>query len=91
MTKRKTVKRAPEPMCYCGPDINHIRSLTVFETIPSGLQEVVAACPAVQKLIVPVKDMSETRKRSMTIGTAEYACYQAIRKFSSKGGIRNGL
>lgn len=86
MTKRKTTKeQAAVDLCYCGPEINHVKPFEVFDAIPQGLQEAATDCPAVIRLIVNVSKMAETRKRTLIPGTPEAAYYRAIQTYR-KGG-----
>lgn len=67
---------------YCGPTVRGVaRQFTVFsgEGMPDALREFQEQYPGIARLIVPVNDFAEMRKRVTTPGTAEYILCENIK------------
>ena len=80
------MKKAKEPVVYCGPDIQHVaRSFTTYTEAPKALTAKAEECPAIAALIVPLSKLAETRRGLKTPGSKEAIIYGHILKFL-KGG-----
>lgn len=86
MKKKAEVKKDEGVRVYCGPDIKGvIKSFTSFQTIPNALREAAEKCPVINKLIVPVSELAETRKLLNIGGSAAQFYSSKISEFYKKG------
>lgn len=72
---------------YCGPDIPGIvKQFDVFtDGLPDRLTQLADEIPTVGVLIVPVKDVAETRMELQTQGSAKYNIFMKAKKEIEKG------
>ena len=55
--------RETEPRIYIGPNFKGMVSGTVLKNgLPPALNEVICLCPAIGELVIPVKNLVQTRK-----------------------------
>lgn len=88
MAKVKDIQNTPvETVIYCGPTLPRAKlvSMSVFKNgLPEYVQRQIEACPEIDKLIVPISSLAETRTLIGVRGTEENRLYQAIS--SARGG-----
>lgn len=93
MTKPISTKNAaptkPVRLIYCGPSIpgGSLPQFSVYKGgYPLHLDELLAKCPAVKALFVPVADLAKTQQAMNIKGTPENILYQEALAFTRKGG-----
>lgn len=67
---------------YCGPTLPGGRLLgyAVFiGSLPATVESVIAECPEVSRLIVPVEKLGDVRRRCEISGTEENRLYKEIK------------
>ncbi|WP_094607734.1 hypothetical protein SPSIL_009040 [Sporomusa silvacetica DSM 10669] len=87
-TTSGTAATATESQIYVGPNIasERLNRFAVFKNgIPTHMDTVLAACPAVGKLFVPVSKLSETLARISKTGTAYNTWYSQVTAYLQKG------
>lgn len=97
MSEAKKTKSAPKtvtkvnkgPRIYIGPNLlPMIRYTVIADEIPVHIKDLIDKCPAIEKLIVDVKDMAQKEKNISKKGTLEHRYYQEIVEFAKQ--IRKG-
>ncbi|WP_286677089.1 hypothetical protein [Aminobacterium sp. EBM-42] len=81
MSKKRDKKTLPEidSVVYCGPNLpgGSLAQFTVFQGgIPPHVKKMVEKTPAIGALIVPIKGLSNTRKKINEQGTKENLLYR---------------
>lgn len=78
-----------DKLIYIGPNLVQMTKYTVFtEGIPKHVESVMKKCPAVEKLLVPIKNLAYSEQRTRKKGTLEHKHYQEVLSFLSE--IRKG-
>ncbi len=80
---------APEgPVIYCGPTLpgGVLMQFAVYQGMPAYLQATIKACPAIQRLIVPVEKLNVTLARMQEKGSAEHTWAAEITAYI-QGGV----
>lgn len=90
MSKSKP-KAAPKPerLIYCGPNIpgGALQRYAVYKGgLPAHLGDLIEKCPAIKAMFVSVADLAATEQAIGTMGTPEHGRFQAVLKFTQKGG-----
>lgn len=79
-----------ERLIYCGPNLlgGKLTKYRVLKGgIPEYLNDVIAKCPEIKRLFVPVADLQITENAISTKGTPQQLAYEAVQKIISKGGV----
>ena len=79
---------ATESQIYVGPNIasERLNRFAVFKNgIPTHMDTVFSACPAIAKLFVPVSKLSETLDKISKTGTAYNTWYSQVTAYLQKG------
>jgi hypothetical protein len=76
-----------QQVIYCGPTLPRQYGLPQYRVfiggIPAHLAEVIAICPAINALIVPVGDYAKTKIAIATKGTPQATLYaQIVKQFT---------
>ncbi|AVK84046.1 hypothetical protein C3943_10910 [Lysinibacillus sp. B2A1] len=67
---------------YVGPNILGLPTYTVIETdFTPHIKSFIEKCPDIQKLFVPIAEMSEVESRTKVKGTLENRYFNAIHEF----------
>jgi hypothetical protein len=73
---------------YCGPTLPRQHGLQQYQVfnngLPAHLEQVIAICPAINSLIVPVDELAQTRIAISIQGSAQSSLYQQIVKAVKK-------
>lgn len=81
----------PQSVIYCGPSFptGILLQHTVFTggAVPKHLEEHIKSCPAIDRLMVPVDQLSNTLLLLQTAGSAENSWFSDIRKYIIQGGV----
>lgn len=75
--------RQTKRLVYCGPNLpgGKLQAFSVFKGgLPAHVDALIADCPDVRALIVPVDRLSVVRSRLTDKTSAEFAMYAAVRK-----------
>ena len=78
-----------ERLIYCGPNLpgGKLTKYRVFKGgIPEYLNDVIAKCPEIKRLFVPVADLQKAEIAIVARGTPQQLAYEAVQKLISKGG-----
>ena len=80
-------KAERKTLVYCGPDVVGVaKQYDVFtDGLPAGLEELKEKIPAVCALIVPVKEVADTRKALQQKGSAKHNIFMKVKKEMMKG------
>lgn len=80
-------KAEKKTQVYCGPDIPGIvKQFDVFtDGLPERLTQLADEIPSIRTLIVPVKDVAETRTELQTQGSAKHNIFMKAKKEIEKG------
>lgn len=72
---------------YCGPEIPGVaKQYTVYsDGLPESLEQMAKKIPAIRALIVPVKDLAETRKELQRQGSAMHNIFIKAKEEMEKG------
>ncbi len=72
---------------YCGPEIPRVaKQYTVYsDGLPEPLEQIAGKIPAIRVLIVPVKDLAETRKELQRQGSAMHNIFMKAKEELEKG------
>ncbi len=79
-----------ERLIYCGPNLpgGKLTKYRVFKGgIPEYLNDVIAKCPEIKRLFVPVADLQKAEIAIVARGTPQQLAYEAVQKLISKGGV----
>lgn len=71
-----------EQMIYCGPAVPRggLSAFAVFAgALPANVRKLAGECPELGRLIVPVGDLAETRRRVGEPGTEERRLHEAVK------------
>ena len=70
-----------EQLIYCGPNVPK-RGVFCYQVfiggLPFNVRELIAEIPEAEKLIVPVNELEQTRRRISVKGTVEHLYYERI-------------
>ena len=72
-----------EQTVYCGPALPRggLGAVAVFiGPLPESAKKLIAACPEIGRLIVPVEQLALTRAAAAKKGTEENRLYEAVKK-----------
>ncbi|HQA07577.1 MAG TPA: hypothetical protein PLM20_07580 [Syntrophomonadaceae bacterium] len=84
---KKKAGASKQRLIYCGPNVTGggLQQFMVFKGgCPEHLKKHLQACPAIQKLCVPISDFTKTRKDIITPGTAANQYYQEVLRYSAE-------
>jgi len=84
---KKKAGASKQRLIYCGPNVTGggLQQFMVFKGgYPEHLKRHLQACPAIQKLCVPISDFTKTRKDIITPGTAANQYYQEVLRYSAE-------
>lgn len=82
--KTKQRKRN-EKLIYIGPNLLQMTKYTVLAGgIPKHVESLLEKCPAVEKLIVPIKRLAISEQKTKKKGTLEHKYYQDVLSFLSE-------
>ncbi|MGM9917599.1 hypothetical protein [Anaerotignum sp.] len=81
---KKTEKKA---QAYCGPDIPRVaKQFDVYKDgLPERLEQMADEFPSICALIVPVKDLADTRKEIQKPGSAMHNIFMKAKEEIEKG------
>jgi len=72
----------PETVIYCGPTLPRQYALQQYHIfnggLPAHVQDIIAKCPSISNLIVPVNELATTRIAISTQGSSQSSLYQTI-------------
>ncbi len=80
-TAKKTDKKIPETVVYCGPTIKGVaQQFTAYNNgIPKKLKEYAKSNLSARRLIVPLDKLVQTKKNIMIQGTIENISFNNIK------------
>jgi len=81
---KEEVKEEVKEPCktiYCGPNVPGLTQFTVLEGIPNYIKMHIDACIAIEKLIVPIDKLNQTRLKLSVKGSYEQRMYLEIQKY----------
>ena len=82
-------KTKPARCIYCGPNLPSgvLQRHTVFKGgLPAHLDALIAECPAIAELCIPIAELAATDKAISAKGTQAHTLYEDIQKYARKGG-----
>ncbi|MEK4713472.1 hypothetical protein [Sporosarcina sp. FSL K6-5500] len=75
---------------FIGPNMLQLTTYTVVESdFPKNIESLIEKCPAVEKLFVPIAELTTAEPRTKTKGTIEHRNYIKVLEFIS--AQRNGV
>lgn len=86
--KRTTTKTTIQTVAYVGPTIPRTSLIqnTVFNNgIPNDTSTHIEKCSSINKLIIPIDQLAETRSKISQKGTAEYTFFEQIQDYLAGG------
>lgn len=80
-------KAEKKTQVYCGPDIHRVvKQYSVFtDGLPDRLVQLADEIPSIRALIVPVKEVAETRMELQMQGSAKHNIFMKAKKEIEKG------
>jgi len=74
-----------EKKIYIGPHLVQLPKYTVIaEGLPKHIEAVIEKCPAIKKLLVPIKKLAEAEQKANQKGSLEYRNVQEVLSFLSQ-------
>lgn len=78
-------KNKNEKLIYIGPNLIQMTKYTVFDGgMPKHVVSLFEKCPAVEKLLIPVEELTKREPKTMKRGTLEHKYYQEVLSFLSE-------
>lgn len=72
-------------LIYIGPNLIQMTKYTVFNGgIPKHVASLIKKCPAVEKLLIPVEELTKREPKIKKQGTLEHKYYQEVLSFLSE-------
>ena len=85
-TRTPVHKEKVSQLIYVGPNLLGLPKYTVVESLKvPNLQKFIKDCPDIEKLIVPIKEMSEIEARIKQKGTLEHRYFNKVSEFKAGG------
>lgn len=76
--KKDGEKKSSYKKVYCGPNLPGLNQFTIIDGVPKIIMIHIESCPAIEKLIVPIDRLSNTRLRLSVKGSYEQKKYLEI-------------
>jgi len=79
-------KKKTEPLIYCGPSFpGQLQQFTIFKNgIPKNLMQHIEKCKPIERLFVPIKDLSKVKEKLKTQGSKESLWFNSILKYQKE-------
>ena len=91
MSEKKKVQQQEEKktVVYLGPEIPSVVAVgTVFKNgLTKELEEKIKELPAINMLLVPVKDVVKVKRELTKETSAARICYQKVAEYAAKKGV----
>lgn len=77
-----TFKNPRQRLVYIGPSLSRarLRRYQIFIGLPTYLDAEFTACPEIERLFIPVEELTEAKRECAHKGTALYTFYQTVLK-----------
>lgn len=85
--KKEVAKEEVTRTIYCGPSLPGMNQFTILNGIPKHLELHIKQCPEIEKLIVNVSKLNDTRLKLCVKGSYEERLYHKVGEYL-KGGKR---
>jgi len=80
-----TAQAKASPRIYIGPNLLEMIKYTVLANeVPAHIKALIEKCPAVEKLIVDIKDIAEKESKIVKKGTLEHRYYQEVIEYANQ-------
>ena len=80
-SKKEASDKTSDKRVYCGPNLPGLNQFTVIEGQNNILKLHIESCPAINKLIVPIKQLNHTRLKLTVKGSYESQKYLEIMNY----------
>lgn len=85
--KKEVEKEVATRQIYCGPSLPGLNQFTILKGRPKHLELHIKECPEIEKLIVDVHKLNDTRLKLCVRGSYEERLYYKVAEYLKGGRV----